>query len=109
MHKKIPKPAKKLKLWGRTADSEGMEQENLNPSPLLTLEDAAAYLRLSPHTLKAKAGRGLVPTTRLGGKRFFTQSQLDEFIAASAVPAKAPADAPTGASARQKAKRGARK
>jgi excisionase family DNA binding protein len=57
-------------------------------SPLLTLAEAAAYLRLGESTLARLAARGEMATIRLGGLRRFHRADLDSFIVARRRPAR---------------------
>ncbi len=48
----------------------------------MTPEEAAAYLHLSPSTIKRKAREGTVPAAKTGRKWIFRKSDLDEWLAA---------------------------
>ena len=63
---------------------------------LLNIEEAAANLRTSPCTIRRMIRAGTIPYRRLGtgGKNtriFFTQTDLDAYVEAAAVPARFPA------------------
>lgn len=47
----------------------------------MTPDEAAAYLHLSPSTLKRKAREGTVPAAKTGRKWIFRKSDLDEWLA----------------------------
>ena len=47
---------------------------------VLTLEEAAAYLRLHPRTLRIKATEGLIPGAKIGRLWRFHKQQLEQWI-----------------------------
>ena len=50
-------------------------------SDLLTIDEAAAYLRCSTKTLRRLVGRGNLPERRIGsGKLLFVQEELDAVL-----------------------------
>jgi excisionase family DNA binding protein len=51
---------------------------------IMTAEEAAAYLRTSIYTLKARARAGTVPAMKLGREWRFTRSELDEWLTTGA-------------------------
>ncbi len=54
---------------------------------LLTLREAAEYLRLAPRTLYQRRYLGLPPAGyKLGGRVVFKRSELDEYVNASRDP-----------------------
>jgi excisionase family DNA binding protein len=60
---------------------------------LLNIEEAAENLRTSPITVRRLAKNGAIPHRRMGtgGKNtriFFTVEDLDDYVAAAAVPAR---------------------
>jgi len=58
-------------------------------SGLLSVREAASFLRLQPSTIRAWVLNRKIRFIKLGGKRiFFQQSDLVELIERSAVPAK---------------------
>lgn len=50
-----------------------------NP-PVLTLEEAAAYLRLPAETVSGRASQGEIPGRRIGDEWRFLQSALDDWL-----------------------------
>ena len=52
-------------------------------SNLLSVSEAAEFLRLSEHTIRAWARRGRIPTVRLGSRLLFDRADLERFIEAS--------------------------
>ena len=52
---------------------------------IMTLEEAAEFLRCSPRTLGEMAAKGLVPTAMIGGKYLFVASQLQTWVEAKAL------------------------
>jgi excisionase family DNA binding protein len=66
-------------------------------SKLLTVAEAARYLRLNPRSVYLLAQRGAIPATRVTGKWLFPEHLLEEWLEASARRAHAdPAGAPAG-------------
>ena len=56
----------------RAGAEDGME--------ILTAQEAAAYLRTSVYTLKARARAGKVPAMKLGREWRFNKAALDEWL-----------------------------
>ncbi len=54
-----------------------METANLE---VLTLDEAAAYLRLHPRTLRLRATEGLIPGAKIGRVWRFHKQQLEQWI-----------------------------
>lgn len=52
---------------------------------LLTLKEAAAYLRIAPGTLKHWALQGRIDYAKVGKSMMFTQQMLDDYIASKTV------------------------
>ncbi len=52
---------------------------------LLSVEEAAVYLHLSKHTLRAWLSQRRLPFVKLGGRVLLRQEDLDEFIKSSLV------------------------
>lgn len=52
-------------------------------SEILTLEEAAAYLKAGKRTIYRLAQRGEIPAFKLGGTWRFRRSELDRWIASS--------------------------
>jgi excisionase family DNA binding protein len=64
------------------------DQRTLN-SGLLSVREAASFLRLQPSTIRAWVLNRKIRFIKLGGKRiFFQQSDLEALIERSTVPAK---------------------
>lgn len=62
---------------------------DIENNDLLTVCEAASYLRLKVSTVRAWVLHRKVPFVKLGGKRvFLRRSDLDSLIKASIVPAK---------------------
>lgn len=60
--------------------------------PLMTVDEAAAYLRVSPKTIRNRVSSGTIPSLKAGGGRRFRQSELDAWIRREGVvPAVEPA------------------
>ena len=58
-----------------------MSDETKVDTPYMTIEEAAAYLRLeNPKTLETWAGKGLVQYYSLAGRKLFSADLLDRFI-----------------------------
>jgi len=54
-----------------------------NPDPLLTVDEAAAYLNTTPRFLRRQRERGRLMATKLGGASGsvrYKQSALDKFV-----------------------------
>ncbi|MGD9497866.1 MAG: helix-turn-helix domain-containing protein [Armatimonadota bacterium] len=47
---------------------------------VLTLDEAAAYLRVHPRTLRMKASEGLIPAAKIGKVWRFHRRQLEEWL-----------------------------
>jgi len=54
-----------------------MDSTNLE---VLTLEEAAAYLRVHPRTLRLKATEGVIPGAKIGRVWRFHKRQLERWI-----------------------------
>jgi excisionase family DNA binding protein len=54
------------------------------PSRLLTVREAARYLRLNPRSVYLLAQRGAIPATRVTGKWLFPEHLLEEWLESSA-------------------------
>ena len=52
---------------------------------IMTLEEAAEFLRCSPRTLSEMAAKGNVPTAMIGGKYLFVAGQLQTWVEARAL------------------------
>lgn len=52
----------------------------MTDSPLLSLAEAAAYLRVTQDWLRIKAARGEIASRKVGRARRFTQADLDGYI-----------------------------
>ncbi len=57
-------------------------------SELVTLAEAAEYLRLKISTLRAWRSQRKIPFVKIGGRVMARRADLDTFIAASVVPAR---------------------
>jgi excisionase family DNA binding protein len=69
-------------------DEKTIKDRAIRPSGLLTVPETAAYLGASPHTIYEWKAMGILAHVKLGRKLMFRQSDLDEFIDRSWVPAK---------------------
>ena len=49
-------------------------------SDVLTLDEAAAYLRVHPRTLRMKASEGQIPGAKIGKVWRFHRQQLEEWL-----------------------------
>jgi excisionase family DNA binding protein len=49
-------------------------------SDILTLDEAAAYLRVHPRTLRTKASEGEVPAAKIGRVWRFHREQLERWL-----------------------------
>ena len=57
--------------------------ERLGPdagSPWLTVEETAAYLKMSPAAVRKAAHRGQLPSYRRGARRLFHRAELDRAV-----------------------------
>lgn len=54
------------------------------PEPLMTYDEAAEYLRLSPGTLRNKVSEGTIPFVKPGGSVRFRRAELDRWMEAEA-------------------------
>jgi excisionase family DNA binding protein len=52
-------------------------------TPLLTIADAAAILRISPDSVRRHAKAGKIPARKQGRRFFFTESDLAAYLEAS--------------------------
>lgn len=57
---------------------EGEDQPSGACSPWLSLDEAAAYLRVSPRTLERRIVKGSVRSTTIGRRRLLHRDDLDE-------------------------------
>ena len=57
---------------------------------LFDVLQASSELRLAPITIRRRVKSGEIPYRKLGGRIFFTQEDLDHYVAVSAVPARKP-------------------
>ncbi len=64
------------------------------PPRLLTVSEAARYLRLNPRSVYLLAQRGAIPGTRVTGKWLFPEHLLQEWLESSARGRPAPAGSP---------------
>ena len=55
---------------------------------LLDIKQASKELRLAPITVRRRVRAGEIPYRKLGGRIFFTESDLQTYLEAAAVPAK---------------------
>ncbi len=53
---------------------------NNNNDQLLSVEEAAGFLRLSKHTIRAWISQRKLPFVKLGGRVLFRQDDLNSFI-----------------------------
>ena len=53
---------------------------------ILTVEEAAEYLRVSPSTVRRMARTGLLPGVRIGRQWRFSRRQLLEWVEEAAIP-----------------------
>jgi len=51
----------------------------LKDEPLLTVNEAAEYLRLNPRTVSNKAQQGIIPAKKVAGKWRFTVDAIRNF------------------------------
>lgn len=63
-----------------------------NTCELLTVNEAAAILRLRPSTVRAWVLRRKIPYVKLGARVFIKRSDLESLLTASVVPAVARCD-----------------
>lgn len=70
----------KLSNQGHEAHSNA-EIEKLQHLSILTVEQAAKYLQLSPKTIWTHTRRGLLPVCRIGGLVRYRRQALDETLA----------------------------
>jgi len=61
-----------------------------DPDALLTAEEVAELLQLSPRTLKDQAAAGVLPHHRFGKHYRFTRGDVAEIVRLSAAPVKPP-------------------
>ena len=54
------------------------------PTPLLTAQEAASYLRIPLGSLYVRISKKQIPCTRLGRLLRFKKSELDQLLAANA-------------------------
>jgi excisionase family DNA binding protein len=66
------------------------------PAEVLTLDEAAALLRVGAHVVRALAEAGKIPGRRLGGHWRFARRGLLEWLAASPGDGQSAATTPTG-------------
>ena len=55
----------------------------MSPKPLLTLNEAATLLAVSPKTLQRLVARGDLPVIRVGSSLRFSTGDLEAFVARS--------------------------
>ena len=70
--------SKRKSIRSKTSTSE---LERIGLSNLLTREEAAVYLGLSPKTIWSHSRRGLLPFVRIGGLVRYRRQALDETLA----------------------------
>jgi excisionase family DNA binding protein len=56
---------------------------NGDGSPWLSIDEAAAYLRVSPRTLERRIAKGRVRSTSIGRRRLLHRDDLDELVRAA--------------------------
>jgi excisionase family DNA binding protein len=72
----------RLELFLSAEQMSGMLRAILHGQhSVLTLSEAAAYLRVRPHALARLAEDGLIPGFQIDGRWRFTKSSLDEWLA----------------------------
>jgi excisionase family DNA binding protein len=54
--------------------------EASDPSPWLTVEDAARYLRRSQDAIRASIKRDAIPSYKIRGRRLLNRAELDEWV-----------------------------
>ena len=54
---------------------------------ILTLDEAAAYLRVCPRTLRLKVSEGVIPGAKIGRVWRFHKQQLEQWIVDASVKA----------------------
>lgn len=81
-HKSVP-PSNRMKMT---------EAERNSPEPLWGAEEAGAYLRKKPSTIKKWVRQKRIPFVRIGGENFFRASDLEAWVNLQMVPAEAEAD-----------------
>ncbi len=62
---------------------------NANDTELLTVAEAASFLRLRPSTIRAWILCRKIPFVKLGGRVFLRRTDVEALIASSVVPARA--------------------
>ena len=60
-------------------------------SALLTVKEAAAFLRLTPTTIYRATRAGTLPHVRIGRSIRFSQEALENYLSTPAAPKQAPA------------------
>ena len=55
---------------------------------LLDIKQASMELRLAPITVRRRVRAGEIPYRKMGGRIFFTETDLQTYIESAAVPAK---------------------
>ncbi|MDR0473456.1 MAG: helix-turn-helix domain-containing protein [Treponema sp.] len=55
---------------------------------LLNIKEAGKELRLAPITVRRRVRAGEIPYRKMGGRIFFTETDLQTYLEAAAVPAK---------------------
>ena len=66
-----------------------VEQPKAEPPPkLLSIDEAAEALRLSPWTIRLWTSKGKMPSVKLGSRRLIRECDIEQMIAENTTPAR---------------------
>lgn len=65
---------------------ERRKSSSTTMSPLLTYQEAADYLRISPATIDREVRAGEISSVLIRGRRLFRLADLDQYIRAHSIP-----------------------
>ena len=64
----------------RTAKAKLKHRSKKSFPDVLTLDEAAAYLRVAPEQVRAQAGTGRPPAQQIGGELRFLKAAIDDWL-----------------------------
>jgi excisionase family DNA binding protein len=73
------------------AELDHLPARNPEPSPWLSVREAAAYLRLSEGSVRQMIRRGTLPSHKIEGRRLLHRTELDDLLLRSTSLQDAPA------------------
>lgn len=84
-HSKAVRQGSRVKRPADARDLESSSTSNNGFEPILTSEQAAAYLKIHPKTLQRMARQGRIPAYRIGDLWRFRASELEAWLASTMI------------------------